>query len=141
MTTRDEPIAEQKSPEEHEAFVSKTRRKVCDFFNFWTVCEEKHCRRAQACSIKTYPCFNKFWEYVPEDAKTWLRTVIKARCAGLSAQEANRAAEEEIARRRELDAALDAHEAWTKTSAVEQVGAARQATPKRLRVAPRLRVT
>ena len=84
----------------------QTDRKVHDFFEFWMMCREKSCRRAQACIGELYPCFKRHWPLVPEGKKNWWRAFVKAWATGISKEAAACAADTEMERQRALHASL-----------------------------------
>jgi len=74
------------------------KRYICNGFYFWRACAEKSCRRTKACMGDAVACFKRCWPWVYEGDKIFFRAGIKARAAGLSVDEACRAANEEVAR-------------------------------------------
>jgi hypothetical protein len=87
---------------------SERRRFIADLFTFWFACPDDRCRRRRACAGDPYTCFERYWWLVPETHKINFRTFIRARVAGMSVQQANRACKEEIARSAEHIARVDA---------------------------------
>jgi hypothetical protein len=75
-------------------------RTICNWFQFWRICREKPCRRAQSCSGDMHDCHARHWPLVPEDLKNWFRAALKALAAGHSPEEAARIAQGEEARAR-----------------------------------------
>jgi len=101
---------------------------------FWAACENKNCRRTRACSGAAKACFERRWAGLGEREKTWIRAAITARARGLSPEEADAAAETEVARVRELEVALSqppaacapAHAKAPKTDAAAPAARVRQ---------------
>ena len=89
---------ETESAVQHRSRSETLDRKVHDFFEFWTICRERHCRRARGCVGEVYPCFSRHWPLVPEERKNWYRAFIKAMAGGVSKYEAARIADSEMER-------------------------------------------
>jgi hypothetical protein len=87
---------------------SERHRFIADLFTFWFACPDNRCRRQRACAGDSSACFERYWWLVPEAHKINFRTFIKARVAGMSLEEAGRAADEDIARSAEHIARVDA---------------------------------
>jgi hypothetical protein len=98
------------------------RRLTCSLFDFWRFCADKRCRRALMCSGDPFACFQIFWPHVPEEEKVRFRALLTAKKAGGGARELAAAADEAVARWRELEKrfgepqAAPAHVANTGTS-------------------------
>jgi hypothetical protein len=90
LTTEELKRQEEKQPRRDEA----TERKAHDFLRFWMVCREGQCRRAQRCTGKLRPCFERHWPLVPEPIKVSFRAMIKAYAQGASPEEAARIGDE-----------------------------------------------
>ena len=80
------------------------KRSLNNVLKFWRLCTKAPCRRAHACMGDAQSCLTRHWVIVPQDFKIWFRAAIQARCEGLSPEEANRAGEAEVKRRKELEA-------------------------------------
>jgi hypothetical protein len=100
------PKPETESAEQHRTRNEETDRKVHDFFEFWMICREKRCHRAQACIGELSPCFKRHWPLVPEEKKNWFRAFVKAWATGISKGAAALAADAEMERQRALHASL-----------------------------------
>jgi hypothetical protein len=74
-----------------------TLRQIHTWLLFWKYCADKRCHRARACRGELKPCHRRFWPQVPEEIKAWLQKAFAARRAGLSPQQAVRAADKAIA--------------------------------------------
>jgi hypothetical protein len=83
-------------------------RFVADLFTFWWACPDGRCRRRRACAGDSNACFKRYWWLVPEAHKISFNTFVRERVAGMSVQQASRAAAEEIARRADHIARVDA---------------------------------
>jgi len=71
---------------------------VAMFFGFFTVCDNRRCRREQACRGDPSQCFARCLPLLPEDAlERWGKEMDCVR-AGLSAEEMVRIADEHMAR-------------------------------------------
>lgn len=91
-------LAPQEIQQHGEAPRDSAIRKLCTHFEIWMICPQSRCRRGRACGGDPHDCFKRWWPHLPEDEKALLRLSIKARCSGLSPDEAYRAAEAEFAR-------------------------------------------
>jgi len=83
-----------KQRESWEEMQERVKRGVHDLFNFWRMCPEVPCRRAQACIGDREPCFARNWPHVPEAEKVGMHAAVRARQNGLSPEESMRAWEE-----------------------------------------------
>jgi hypothetical protein len=109
-------------------------RNINTGLEFWAVCENTNCRRTRTCSGAAKACFERRWAGLGEKEKIWIRTAITARLRGLSSEEANAAAETEVARMREFEVALSqppaacapTHAKAPKTDAAAPVARVRQ---------------
>lgn len=106
-------FAPEQTPEQRKAQAeiwarhdAETRR-TCELFQFWQICQEKPCRRAQSCVGDMHACFARHWPLVPEEQKNWFRAFIKAWAGGVSKQQAARIADAEAARIAALLASLE----------------------------------
>lgn len=77
-------------------------RALCRALQFWRVCGKPPCRRALACVGDAQACFRKFWWELPEEARVWVRAVIRESAGGLGRKAAARAADAEVVRWRAL---------------------------------------
>jgi hypothetical protein len=84
------------------------RRKLCNMFEFWSVCPHGQCQRRRSCVGDAEACFERRWWVVPEELKILLHAFAKARVAGMSFEDAHRAADEEVARSADHIARVDA---------------------------------
>jgi hypothetical protein len=83
--------AQQAAQARMDAEQAAMRRWQCNLFGFWRDCEQRACRRAKRCSGDSVACLTARFPLLPEEIKIWYRATIKARCAGLSANEAHEA--------------------------------------------------
>jgi len=77
------------SAAERQREYDEYRRNFNNALKFWRMCTEARCRRARGCVGDMHACFERHWAMIPEAAKVWFRTAIKARVAGHPAQEAS----------------------------------------------------
>lgn len=77
-------------------------RALCRALQFWRVCGKAPCRRALDCAGDAETCFHQFWWELPEEARVWVRAAIRESAAGRREKAANRAADAEVVRWREL---------------------------------------
>ena len=83
-------------------------RFIADLFTFWLACPNDGCRRRRACAGDANTCFERYWWLVPEAHKISFNSFVRARVAGMSVQQASRAAGEAIARSADHIARVDA---------------------------------
>jgi hypothetical protein len=65
---------------------------------FWRVCTLKACKRARGCRGDVDACWQRWRGAIPDGLMMRLRLAISARVAGLSVEEALRAADAQVAR-------------------------------------------
>ena len=84
---------------ENERQRNATYRKLAERFKFWRVCGNRACRRTRGCHADdAVACVHRYWPFLPESVKFYVRAAIKARVAGHSVAEASRIGNEEVAR-------------------------------------------
>jgi hypothetical protein len=99
----DEQTPQQKQwQERHLAEEAAVYRKLNDFLQFWAACPDKRCRRRRGCAGDPNVCFLPRWRAVPEEDRAWFRAVLIALDAGHDPAQAERVADEEMARRAAL---------------------------------------
>jgi len=106
--------------------IEQGRRRLHDFLKFWRVCRGKACKRARRCSGELSACGARHFPLVPEDFKALLQKAIEGVRAGLSPQEAVRAAKRHIAAVDAALARLDQREAEAQAAQAARVEQLRQ---------------
>jgi hypothetical protein len=90
------------------------RRHLFTCYRLWTVCPDKRCARAKACSGDVEVCLHQRWRvYISDETRALLSKSLQLMRDGLSPQEAAAAAQADIAQRKKLVAELDARQAST----------------------------
>jgi hypothetical protein len=83
-------------------------------FRLWTVCPDKRCARAKACSGDVEACLLKRWRvYISDETRALLSKAFQLMRDGMPAREAAAAAQADIAQHKKLIAELDARQAST----------------------------
>ena len=89
--------------------LEEARRHMFTHFRLWTVCPDKRCKRAQACSGDTEVCVRQRWHvYISDETRALLTKTFQLVKDGMPVREAVTAAQADIARRKKLAAAFDA---------------------------------
>jgi hypothetical protein len=105
-----EQFERQRAASERER--DNARRKMFTFFKLWTVCPDKRCARAQACSGDVETCLRERWfVHISDDIRALLSKTFQLMRDGLSAHAAVAAAQADIAQRKKLVAEFDARHA------------------------------
>ena len=87
------------------------RRKLFTAYRLWTVCNDKRCKRARACSGDTELCARQRWHvYVSDEDRALLSKSFELMDDGMPAREAVAAAQADIARRQQLAAVFNARQ-------------------------------
>jgi hypothetical protein len=126
MTRRNRTDDEAESPEakkrkrvefeharaESERVRDSARRKMLTIYGLWTVCHDKRCARAKACSGDVETCLRERWRvYISDETRALLSKALQLMNDGLSPHEAVAAVEVDIAQRKKLAAEFDARQA------------------------------
>ncbi len=126
MTQRNRIDADEESPQakkrkreqfereraETERQRDNARRRLFTAFKLWTVCPDKRCTRAQACSGDVEVCLRERWRvHVSDETRAFLSKAFELMRDGLSPREAAAAAQADIAQRKILAAELEARPA------------------------------
>ncbi|MGI8525119.1 MAG: hypothetical protein ACR2K5_02915 [Pseudolabrys sp.] len=109
---------------------------MLDLFGCWTICPDKRCKRASACRGDVNTCSRRCLPLVSVEDKVWLRKAVQARLAGLSPEEAVKAAIAEVEKYRTEFAALEARTAQAEEKSPEAAAASAGGVD----VQPRVRV-
>jgi hypothetical protein len=81
-------------------------------FQLWTVCPDKRCARAKACSGDVEVCLRQRWfVHVSEETRAMLGKTLQLMRNGMPAHEAVAAAQADITQRKKLAAEFDARHA------------------------------
>ncbi len=115
------PEAKKRKREEFERERAKSererdnaRRKMFTIFKLWTVCPDKRCARAKACSGDVETCLRERWRvYVSDETRALLSKTFQLIRDGMPAHEAVAAAQADIAQRKKLAAEFDVRPAST----------------------------
>jgi hypothetical protein len=92
----------------------------------WRICREKGCKRGRGCRGEVGACAARHFPLVPDDGKGWLQKAFEGLRAGLSPQEAARAARQHVEAINAALARLDQREAEAKTAQAARVEQLRQ---------------
>lgn len=102
----------QRQRAEEARLLAQARRGVYTRLLLWTVCPDKRCTRARACTGNAERCTRERWHpLVPREIKALLLKTFALMEDGYSQAEAARMAAEEMQRHREAGARLDALDA------------------------------
>jgi hypothetical protein len=92
----------------------QARRKLFTHFRLWTVCPDKRCARAKACSGDVGACMKERWRVcISDETRTLLSKTFQLLNDGVPPREAVAAARADIARRKKLVAEFEARAAST----------------------------
>lgn len=106
------------------------RRQLFTAYRLWTVCPDKRCKRARACSGDTELCVRQRWHvYVSDETRALLTKTFELVSDGMPAREAVAAAQADIVRRQQLAAEFDARRQAEKPAAPVAPAPIRRSAP------------
>jgi len=92
--------------------LEEARRHMFSHFGMWTICPDKRCIRARACNGDVEICLRERWHvHISDETRALLGKTFDLMRDGMSPHEAVAAAQADVARRKRLAAAADAHHA------------------------------